>query len=149
MYVSTCTDTLTWSSSERVNLLLQNSHEQMKGRSPECHLRCARRCEVLPYILLQPGMWQTCTFFLLSPPRSPSLQLGQVQATRRSRVLPVSVVGESSGCGTTWVWFTWPPVDTTHLVPSFSPCSPLAPERHQSDGLESLLSMPLVGTGRK
>ena len=34
------------------------------GRLPVCYRRCAFKCDVLPYILLQLGMWQLCRFFL-------------------------------------------------------------------------------------
>lgn len=76
-----------WSSSLRVNLLPQNIQLQMKGLSPVCQRRCARRWEVLPYTLPHPSMWQTCCFFFpgsLLPLPSPSLQLGHEQATLRS-----------------------------------------------------------------
>lgn len=43
-------------------LFPQNSQLQRKGLSPECHRRCARKCEVLPYTLLHPAMWHTCCF---------------------------------------------------------------------------------------
>lgn len=58
------------SSSERVKRFPQSIHPQMKGRSPVCHRRWARRWEVLPYTFPQPGMWQMCCFFL---PGSPEL----------------------------------------------------------------------------
>ena len=34
---------------------------------PKTYLRCALRCEVFPYTLLQPGIWQICSFLLFSP----------------------------------------------------------------------------------
>lgn len=93
-------------SSDRVNRLPQNTHEHANGRSPEnskyvwvvdpsqgikkysslpvCHLKWARRCDVFPYTLLQPGMWQICWRFR-SACRSPSVQFGHVQATRFKR----------------------------------------------------------------
>lgn len=35
----------------------------MKGLSPECQRKWARRWDVLPYTLPHPGMWQMCCFF--------------------------------------------------------------------------------------
>ena len=73
-----------WSSSDRVNRLPQNSQLQTKGLSPVCHLKCAFKCEVLPYTLPQPGMWQLWIFrFRRCAPAGPSLsaswQFGQSQ----------------------------------------------------------------------
>lgn len=70
------------SSSERVNRLPQKSQLQTKGLSPVCHRRCALRCDVFPYTLPQPGMWQLCSPFLrrlapAGPSRSASWQFGQ------------------------------------------------------------------------
>lgn len=55
------------SSSLLVNLLPQYIQLHTKGRSPLCQRRWARRCDVLPYTLPQPTMWQMCSFFLPSP----------------------------------------------------------------------------------
>lgn len=70
-------------SSDRVNLLPQNTQLQTKGRSPVCHRKCARRWEVFPYTLLQPATWQMCCFFL-SELLSGITQFGHVHATRRT-----------------------------------------------------------------
>lgn len=71
-------------SSDLVNLLPQNSQLQTNGLSPVCHLKCAFKCDVLPYTFPQPGMWQLWMFFFLKcTPAGPSLsaswQLGQSQ----------------------------------------------------------------------
>ena len=55
-------------SSERVKRFPQNDQVHMKGLSPVCQRKCARRCEVLPYTLPQPCMWQMCCFFLPGSP---------------------------------------------------------------------------------
>lgn len=70
-------------SSDRVNRLPQKSQVQTNGRSPVCHLKCARKCDVLPYTLLQPAIWQICCF-LRSVCLSPSAQFGHVHATLRT-----------------------------------------------------------------
>ena len=50
-------------SSDLVNRLPQKSHWQTNGLSPACHRRWARRWDVFPYTLPQPGMWHRCCFF--------------------------------------------------------------------------------------
>lgn len=75
------------SSSERVNRFPQNNQLHTNGRSPVCQRRCALRCEVFPYTLPQPGMWQICwVFFLKGAPAALSLslswQFGQSQVAR-------------------------------------------------------------------
>lgn len=70
-------------SSDLVNRFPQNNQLHTNGRSPVCHLKWARKCEVLPYTLLHPGMWQICCF-LRSACLSPSAQFGHVHATRRT-----------------------------------------------------------------
>ena len=52
------------SSSDLVKDLLQNTQPHVKGRSPACHLRCAFKCDVLPYTFSQPGTWHKCCLFL-------------------------------------------------------------------------------------
>lgn len=52
------------SSSDRVKRFPQKSQLQTNGRSPVCHRKCAFKCDVLPYTLPQPGMWQLWMFFL-------------------------------------------------------------------------------------
>lgn len=54
-----------WSSSDLVNFLPQNIHVQMKGRSPVCQRKWARKWLVFPYTLLHPAMWHTCCRFLV------------------------------------------------------------------------------------
>lgn len=75
------------SSSDRVKRFPQNNQLHTNGRSPVCQRRCALRCEVFPYTLPQPGMWQICwVFFLKGAPAALSLslswQLGQSQVAR-------------------------------------------------------------------
>ena len=75
------------SSSDRVNRLPQNSQLHTTGRSPVCHLKWAFKCDVLPYTLPQPGMWQLWMFRFLrwapaGPRRSASWQFGQSHVAR-------------------------------------------------------------------
>lgn len=55
-------------SSERVKRFPQYDQVHMNGLSPVCQRKCARRCEVLPYTLPQPCIWQMCCFFLPGSP---------------------------------------------------------------------------------
>ena len=74
-----------WSSSERVNFLLQIGNLQTNGFSPVCHLKWAFKCDVLPYSLPQPAWWQTWSNFLPAvslPALSSVAQLGQSQLAR-------------------------------------------------------------------
>lgn len=76
---------------EKYTILSHLSTEFPSQNEPVCHLRCAFRWDVFPYTLLHPATWQMCCFFL-SECRSPSAQLGHVQATRRTRGLMGSSV---------------------------------------------------------
>ena len=74
-------------SSERVKRLPQNNQLQTNGRSPVCHLRWAFKCDVFPYTLPHPGIWQLWMFRFLKwlpagPRRSASWQLGQSHVAR-------------------------------------------------------------------
>ena len=92
-------------------------------KAPDLEKQCTVTSVPVP-LGPQPGMWQMCCFFLGLPSgffdrlRSPSLQFGQVQATRRRRVLlpppedvfrvpgavARSVVEEAAWSSAGWTW---------------------------------------------
>lgn len=77
------------SSSDRVKLFPQNSQLHTNGRSPVCQRRCALRCDVFPYTLPQPGMWQMCCFrFVVFPVVAASWQFGHRHLLQR--LVPVT-----------------------------------------------------------
>lgn len=115
------------SSSERVKRFPHSTQVQMKGLSPVCHRRCARRCEVFPYTFPQPGTWQMCCFFF---PGSPEL-------LREGKGLKPKGIGlgggHRDGIGEFGVRFS----QTQSQVLSLGHNSPTGHCRHGELGLES------------